>query len=503
MNKLCCLLIILSLTISTTLFAKRGGDAGNGGGAVVCRDADKKIVYSEVFDLWEWKDLGIVKHEGSVKEILDEVLSDVKEVNKWYFDLLSVEVDYAYKAITKFTDSRPYVGIKKIKDSKHVIKIKSCPNGKKIPAKFEQLVNYMNSGRIYVDSEIYHSLSSLHQAAIIVHEAVYKTYRDLKSDTDSRAARETVAKIFSVDKTLKDLSDNLYKSLYGTMYSKNSIIYNEIVSPVIALFGKDISNTYSIESKINFKKINVALTKEIFLYEEEVKFQFGKKYVSDFIGLDDGFKLTREELVKKMENLDGIKIASLLSNHFKKADSVLNDATILEKVKKMQKRFYYFQGKQVRPNLSFALQEILDHFNLNGDVSQVKEEHGRMSKEDLDLRSIRALSFLSQVLTTFFRNNVSSWKKIVLEKKQIWGTLDEITHKGRVYRGLFADYRVVEAAVYIGNYELFRLSLWPFEKKMNFIKQGVSDLVQLASLSKGNKKDKNKITADLLKLVKR
>ena len=90
--------------------------------------------------------------------------------------------------------------------------------------KIEQLANYVNDQEILVDGAIWKALDLTNQAALIVHESLYKFLRSF-GDTDSRRTRRIVAYLFS-DFTFDDVyggipaQSQMCQSQFGEHYYK-------------------------------------------------------------------------------------------------------------------------------------------------------------------------------------------------------------------------------------------------------------------------------------------
>lgn len=176
---------VLGLTSST--FAARGVDGG-GGKSVVCRDDSGTIIKAEVLDLYE----GRVQYGVNIPSSTDPV---------------KVQMENAIVSITKgrskvFQDSvlqlANFISVRKrvlpdgtaledIDDSHHVVVPKNC--------KVEQLANFTKQNQVLVDGEIWKSLDNTNKAALLVHEALYKWFRNYGA-TNSIRARKHVAYAF-------------------------------------------------------------------------------------------------------------------------------------------------------------------------------------------------------------------------------------------------------------------------------------------------------------------
>lgn len=184
---------------------------GNGGGSWVCRETSGTIRWSKLVDLFEATgefSLVLNHYSGSTHEVVEQVKSRIAAASPSFFNALAPYIQDLNDlksnppAVTYITNIE-----QTIDDSFYRIKPAPslCAGG---TVAYEQVVNYKNDGFILVQSEIFSSFDSNVQAALILHEAIYKYRREVRLDTDSVATRRMVGLIFSTVS-----SDDLKKEL--------------------------------------------------------------------------------------------------------------------------------------------------------------------------------------------------------------------------------------------------------------------------------------------------
>ncbi len=175
--------------ISTKNAIAQGGSKGGGGGkAVVCRNSAGKISKAEVLDVFEAKNLfGLnpIVFAGNLDYAVKELKSDLmKTMDQPEVHLLPL-VEHVRK-IFRLVGSNAV--LKPVDDAAEVIIPVGC--------NFEQLANYVDDDLLLVSEEIWNALDITNQAALIMHEAIYRLERYYGA-TDSRRSRKVVAHLIS------------------------------------------------------------------------------------------------------------------------------------------------------------------------------------------------------------------------------------------------------------------------------------------------------------------
>jgi hypothetical protein len=170
------------------------GAASSGGGkAVVCRDAGKKITSVELLDLFEGRvtyGLSIFAPGPTVEKSLQVVQNKLQLTFENFISFDSGR-NLISKAVRDFRLLPPGVGLKPVNDADEVV----LPNSK--DCTLEQLAFYQDNQILLVDQEIWSAMDVVNQAALFVHEAVYRLERSMAGATNSRHARKIVAHLFS------------------------------------------------------------------------------------------------------------------------------------------------------------------------------------------------------------------------------------------------------------------------------------------------------------------
>jgi hypothetical protein len=193
-------LLVVQASESPLAFAGEGASGGTRGGgeAMVCRDKWGKIRKAWLLDLWEgenikqkalgFKTLKIARREDlSPEQQADAAVQRVALVDQKYARRLQDALDEIKQSY------QPYnLEVGPANDAAHYARPKDC--------KEEQLAYYTRDYGVLVQKEIWNwkGFSATDKAALLVHEAVYKTMREppLSAKT-SDEARPLVAKLFS------------------------------------------------------------------------------------------------------------------------------------------------------------------------------------------------------------------------------------------------------------------------------------------------------------------
>jgi hypothetical protein len=188
--------MVAGAALSASSLALAAGDSGHGGEAMVCRDPKGAITGAWSLDLWEGENIKLkalgfktleiprrddLRPEQQAAEVIKRVaLVDQKYADHLHQVLLQIEESYQ---VYEFE-------VDKVEDAHHFVHPKGC--------KPEQLADYTESYGIVVQKKLWEKLSPTDQAALLVHEAIYKTLREPPvSATTSDDARPIVAKLFS------------------------------------------------------------------------------------------------------------------------------------------------------------------------------------------------------------------------------------------------------------------------------------------------------------------
>ncbi len=289
-----------------------GGDAGNGGGAYVCRDNESEIVHAEIVDLWEGMVLNhpqlIINKTNKISPKMQTMLA-LKRMHN-IFPLFATFVSSALMDIFNKSDEKIDKGetntvLMVISDSLDIERPKYCPGSKRRP-QYEQVINYLNSGEMKLDVEIYKALeTNTDRAALLLHEAIYYVLRRSQGDSDSRNARKLVASVFADQDESK--IEELMKETIGGSFSKEAL--HQLQQKII---GRSIQTC-------EYDTIKWILKKPIIYYNNQKlvlsNVDYVKKYYEHFgesIFFRDFLPTPKFEEKKCFENI--VPIMELLSN---------------------------------------------------------------------------------------------------------------------------------------------------------------------------------------------
>lgn len=229
-------LVFLSLTLSA-IVALAGPSTSGGGFAVVCRDVQGRIQSAELLDLYEARTMYGFELMSASGDIVNDYLRSVKNGyrHQGYAPPLP-DSDFA-RNLENFMRSVQFLASDEklpnlLDHGSQVVPPKSC--------QLEPLAIFYDTQEIItIDRQIWDSLDSLNQAALVTHEITYSEYRNLKVDPDlnSIETRRVTASDFAV---------NLGSVLSGIKSNSNMIIDN--CSPNIPLCA-ETTVAYKISEK--------------------------------------------------------------------------------------------------------------------------------------------------------------------------------------------------------------------------------------------------------------
>ena len=206
-------LTVLTLLISLPAFG--GKERGNGGGAFVCRNANGKILSAQLVDLYEAGarySLKLRPNTGlTQQEQIDLAMARLLRGN---LDL-GTEIESRLNHVSKIIHIVENAKLTNSNDFNIQISPKACAGGR---IEFEQLANYTDTGELLVDREIWAALSSMDQAALYLHEAIYLYSRELFRVETSQASRRLVAYLFSTLNPKSYVEEAFDLAPQGTIY---------------------------------------------------------------------------------------------------------------------------------------------------------------------------------------------------------------------------------------------------------------------------------------------
>lgn len=193
--------------------ADDGKEVGNGGGGVVCRDSEGKIISAQMLDLFEADDYQLtIIHSNKTADVqFDDIVKRLAKNKDGATAIVARGMKMAELLFKRdFTFISEGRKLEPTKDVVPVISKKGCA--------IEQVANYLQNGDLKVDSEIYRAFSETEKAALKVHETIYKSLRQDKNIPDTRAIRKLVAFLFSTDATDNEIYGLVIDLLYGKNY---------------------------------------------------------------------------------------------------------------------------------------------------------------------------------------------------------------------------------------------------------------------------------------------
>jgi len=189
--------VVLGLMLTNLNFAMAGNESGHGGGTWVCRDtATDAIRWVKLVDLFEAKsEYGLTLDSFSTQPIdtqLSKVADKIKTANADIFSIYAEDLKNL-RATLLISEN---IDISHIPDAHFKVTPAKdlCPGGK---IDYEQVANFPDGQNLVIAALLYSRLSLAEQAALLVHEAVYKMYRDEIDLDNSDLAREAVGYLFS------------------------------------------------------------------------------------------------------------------------------------------------------------------------------------------------------------------------------------------------------------------------------------------------------------------
>lgn len=251
--------LFFSVVLIPFLAFATGGVDGGGGKSVVCRDKAGDIVTAELLDLYEGRvQYGLVI-ESSSDSVLVQMENAIKRIAKGrglkFQEVVLFAGDYVN---TNKTILPAGTGLRSVNDSHHVIIPKDC--------RVEQLAHFTSQNQILIDGEIWNKLDDTNKAALLVHEALYKEFRNYGAKNSLRV-RSYVAYAFAGIETINIREDIPEDAYICRTYSKNSRnllsetyfwAYNDESGELIFQFDSIGSDLILTKSQVSIDKIRVS-----------------------------------------------------------------------------------------------------------------------------------------------------------------------------------------------------------------------------------------------------
>jgi hypothetical protein len=206
---------ILAVLIGAASSFALANEKGNGGDAIVCRNAEGKIKSAELLDYFEAREYRKLpvsfdsssSNEGYIRSVLEKLQSFDRY--KFTKDIM-LEASELLDALETFRARGEAISdeyrfssqnLLDIPDSQHLIVPKNCS--------IEQFVirvkrRVQEDPKFLIQSEILNALTDRDLRGIVLHEVIYRVFIENMNAQDSRAARYFHQKV--VEKTLNELT---------------------------------------------------------------------------------------------------------------------------------------------------------------------------------------------------------------------------------------------------------------------------------------------------------
>ena len=210
--------LFLIVLFSFSAWSFTGGDKGNGGLSVVCRDSSGVITSAELLDIYEGRLIHKLSYDYLSPDIEGYINFAKAKIadQESYVKRLTSEIDKVHRNLIFI----PYGNeLEEIDDAIPVIRKKNC--------KFEQLANYTPAGLVLVSEEIFDHLDHLNRAALILHEAIY-AIRRARGEINSQTARELTAHLMAKSVDVSKI-ERLIKGDRKTLCGLNGTVLDRIM----------------------------------------------------------------------------------------------------------------------------------------------------------------------------------------------------------------------------------------------------------------------------------
>lgn len=200
--------VTLSLFSTVALAKNQGGNGSGGGAGIVCRNDDGTVTEAYLYDLYETEndpniEIQIVRSNEPPEIQIENILKRWHDLEEKHWSFMS-SINYArFEDVSLMRKAlalveRDWVFLKEgvtLPLNTDIVP-QFLPANKK--CKLESIALYDDTKRVlYVDKSVYLKLSPTDQAALKVHEAVYKGRRVLLNENTSTNTRLSTARFFS------------------------------------------------------------------------------------------------------------------------------------------------------------------------------------------------------------------------------------------------------------------------------------------------------------------
>ncbi len=297
------LLVLVACFTGVSALADR--EVGNGGGSIVCRDAQSNIIYAQMYDTWEFPEFSIHESNEVPAEILvEKAIARLRNLNP---ALVQIIFDEVVKIKTEISNSLNYgriISLNTIFDSNHIFMPARCPDGSNIKPNYEQVINYSETGTIYVDGEIFSRFSETSKAAAYLHEGIYKTLRfECAENTSEHARKLTAMLIANTDENI--LSEYFHlRTKNSRVLTVDDFIHQRLVEPFIEAVNS--MNLKQIRHSLNNKTI---LWGKEFILKDLLKELLDENSIT-YLGILNEGEVILENWYKFIYNFNGDKLST-------------------------------------------------------------------------------------------------------------------------------------------------------------------------------------------------
>lgn len=203
MNKV----LITSLLLSSmSVFAADGAGGGNGGGVHLCSNG--KVQMYDVYEGFTRYNLSVTKDQTTVDGYINKALAKIHGQFPGVGARIAAQVKYLRQEGHLLLRSN--LNMRLIDDANILVTDEGC--------RYAQLANWDDkSNNVLVKKEIFDRLDTANQAALYLHEAIYKVARDFYSARNSDDVRKTVAEAM-------DNSAEFSYFNYWSTWSRDSVV---------------------------------------------------------------------------------------------------------------------------------------------------------------------------------------------------------------------------------------------------------------------------------------
>lgn len=193
---------VFGLLLSFNTFA--GGDAGNGGVSVVCRDIFGGIKSAEMLDIYEGAQRYDLKFSTKNYSVQVHMLHVKEKLSRYGAYPQFVET---YESVTARKKLLSNVTFNLTEDAYPIFVEKGCL--------LEQAANYIDPIEFLVSKEIHNRFNNLNQAALVLHETLYLMQRQARPELKSATlVRKLTAYLLSTTNN-PEIEESILKQILG------------------------------------------------------------------------------------------------------------------------------------------------------------------------------------------------------------------------------------------------------------------------------------------------